>query len=290
MGRITVIGSGPAGISAALYAVRGGAEATVFKYGESALERADSIENYYGFTEPVSGRELYENGIKQARRLGVDIIEEEIVGLEYGSKLEAVTGENRYETDALIIATGSPRNVPPIEGIKTFEGRGVSYCAVCDGFFFKGKNTVVIGSGRYALHEAQTLLPVAGSVTVLTDGREPEVQFPETIKCDKRKISSIRGTSGDNAVVDGVVFEEDEDMETAGVFVAEGTAGSADLARKLGAAVEGNRIRTDETMATNVPGVFAAGDCTGGLLQVAAAVYEGAEAGLSALKYIKKQK
>lgn len=283
MGRVIIIGTGPAGVSAALYTARAGVDTIMIGGGDSALNKTDEIENYYGFPEPVSGLELLERGEKQAERLGVKILHEEVVSLGFEEKLKVITDKDSYDADSIVIATGSPRNVPKTEGLSDFEGSGVSYCAVCDAFFNRGKNVAVLGNGQYALNEVHDLLSVAASVTVLTDGMRPEAEFPENVFVRTEKIKRFAGESR----IEKVVFEDDTQIDIFSVFIAYGTAGSADLARKLGIFTEGSRIKVDESMATNVPGVFAAGDCIGGMLQIAAAVYEGATAGTSAVKYIR---
>lgn len=283
MGRVIIIGTGPAGVSAALYTARAGVDTIMIGGGDSALNKTDEIENYYGFPEPVSGLELLERGEKQAERLGVKILHEEVVGLGFEEKLKVITDKDSYDADSIVIATGSPRNVPKTEGLSDFEGSGVSYCAVCDAFFNRGKNVAVLGNGQYALNEVHDLLSVAASVTVLTDGMRPEAEFPENVFVRTEKIKRFAGESR----IEKVVFEDDTQIDIFSVFIAYGTAGSADLARKLGIFTEGSRIKVDESMATNVSGVFAAGDCIGGMLQIAAAVYEGATAGTSAVKYIR---
>lgn len=283
MGRVIIIGTGPAGVSAALYTARAGVDTIMIGGGDSALNKTDEIENYYGFPEPVSGLELLERGEKQAERLGVKILHEEVVGLGFEEKLKVITDKDSYDADSIVIATGSPRNVPKTEGLSDFEGSGVSYCAVCDAFFNRGKNVAVLGNGQYALNEVHDLLSVAASVTVLTDGMRPEAEFPENVFVRTEKIKRFAGESR----IEKVVFEDDTQIDIFSVFIAYGTAGSADLSRKLGIFTEGSRIKVDESMATNVPGVFAAGDCIGGMLQIAAAVYEGATAGTSAVKYIR---
>ena len=199
--------------------------------------------------------------------------------------LAVQTTEATYEAEAVILATGASRTAPKIDGLARLEGHGVSYCAICDAFFYRGKNVAVIGSGEYALHEAQTLLPVAGSVTMLTNGAPLTVEVPESIAVDTRKIVSIDGEDA----VSGVTFADGETLAADGVFVAVGVASSADLARKLGALTEGNRIVTNENGETNLPGLYAAGDCTGGLLQIAEAVAKGAKAGLAAIKFLREQ-
>lgn len=284
MANIIILGNGPAGISAALYTTRAGIHTTVIGRDGGALLKAHKIENYYGFTEPVSGEQLIQNGIAQARRLGAEIIDDEIVGLSYDGDYVLQGKSQSYRAPAVILATGSSRSAPRIDGLRRLEGHGVSYCAVCDAFFYRGKNVAVLGSGDYALHEAMELLPVVGSVTLLTNGKDPEVEIPPEITVVKKPVTSLTG----DPVLEAVLFQDGSSLPVSGVFVAVGVAGSTDLARKLGAQVEGNSIVTDSAMQSTLPGLYAAGDCTGGLLQVAKAVYEGAQAGTSAVKMLRQ--
>ena len=262
MPSIIIIGSGPAGISAALYAVRAGVDTTVLTKGPGALDRAEKIENYYGFAEPVSGAELERRSIENAKRLGVRFVTAEAVGL----------------------TTGASRAVPRIPGLAGLEGHGVSYCAACDAFFYRGKDVAVLGSGEYALHEVQALLPVAKSVALLTNGAPLTADFPPEVTVYPQAVEAALGET----VVTGVQLSGGVQLPVSGVFVALGVAGSTALARKIGAEVDGNRIVVDEKMQTTVPGLYAAGDCTGGLLQMAKAVYEGAQAGTEAAKALRK--
>ena len=284
MPNIVIIGSGPAGVSAALYAVRAGMDTTVLTKGPGALDRAEKIENYYGFAEPVSGAELERRSIENAKRLGVRFVTAEAVGLTYTDKLTVETLDENYPADAVILATGASRAVPRIPGLTGLEGHGVSYCAACDAFFYRGKDVAVLGSGEYALHEVQALLPVAKSVSLLTNGAALTAQFPPEVNVYLQKVDAILGEQ----VVTGVQLSGGGEVALSGVFVALGVAGSTALARKIGAEVDGNRIVVDDRMQTTVPGLYAAGDCTGGLLQVAKAVYEGAQAGTEAAKALRK--
>ena len=282
MKQLVIIGQGPAGISAALYAVRGGADVTVVANGAGALARAGLIQNYYGFEDGISGRELIEAGVRQAEKLGVRMVRGELFGIEYGEEGFAVkTSAGTLEAGAAVIACGTQRNTPPIAGIDAFDGRGVSYCAVCDAFFFRGKKVGVVGSGAYAASEYEVLKGVIQDVTALTNGEAPQFSLP----CDTRKIARLEG--GD--ALERVVFEDGSAEAFDGLFIACGTAGAFELSRKLGLETANGKIVTDERRATNVPGIFAAGDCTAGMQQIAKAVCDGMIAGTEALKYLKAQ-
>ena len=284
MSNVVIVGSGPAGVSAALYTARAGIDTTVLSRGSGALARAEGIQNYYGFAEAIPGAELERQGIEGAKAVGVKFVETEAVGLTFTDKLTVETLAGDYSADAVILATGVSRAAPPLPGLKNLEGHGVSYCATCDAFFYRGRDVAVLGSGEYALHEVTALLPVAKSVTLLTGGAPLTAQFPLEVAVRTEKIEAILGKDA----VTGVQLAGGEVLPVAGVFVALGVAGSTALARKMGAEVDGNRIVVGPDMMTSIPGLYAAGDCTGGLLQVAKAVYEGAMAGSEAAKALRK--
>lgn len=298
MENIVIIGAGPAGISAALYAARGNMNPLVINNGIGALEKAEKIENYYGLEQPLSGKELYERGISQVEALGVRILDAEVLGISGFDTFTVKTTAGDFDTVSVILATGGKRSAPKIPGLKEFEGRGVSYCAVCDAFFYRGKEVAVVGNGEFALHEAEELRNVTQDVTIYTDGKEPEFSREHPIAVNTMKIQVIEGDDK----VSGLLMQSDTAAQDAeapensfypadGVFVALGTAGSTEIARQMGAEItdKGN-IKTDEEMATTIPGLFAAGDCTGGLLQVSKAVYEGSMAAISAGKYVRHKK
>ena len=285
MSKVVIVGSGPAGVSAALYTQRGGFETTVISKRGGALFKAEKIENYYGFSDSISGEALYNNGIDGAKKLGVNFVEDEVVSLSFNGSFVVTTTKGSFSADAVLMATGLSRLTPNIDGIKEFEGMGVSYCAVCDGFFFRNKNVGVIGNGEYALHETKELLNVVGTVTVYTNGENPLVNFPEGVTVKTEKIKSVSG----KPMALEINFKDSADIVN-GLFVAYKTAGSTALAKKVGATIDGNKIVVDDKMQTNIKGLFAAGDCTGGLLQVSKAVYEGALAGTEIIKYLKENK
>lgn len=297
MEKIIIIGAGPAGISAALYAARGNMDPLIINNGIGALEKAEKIENYYGLERPLSGKELFETGLSQAKALGVRILDAQVLGVGGFDTFEVKTTAGDFEAMSVILATGSKRAAPKIPGVKEFEGRGVSYCAVCDAFFYRGKEVAVVGNSDFALHEAKELVNTAASVTIYTDGREPQFSMEHPIAVNTLKIQAIEGdekVSGlrletDMSIQD-VKGQQESFMPADGVFIAIGTAGSTEIARQMGAELtEKGNIKVDENMESTIPGLFAAGDCTGGLLQVAKAVYDGAQAGIHASKYVRRR-
>ena len=265
---VIIIGAGPAGISAALYTARSNLNPIVINNGIGALAKAEKIENYYGLEEPISGEELYERGLVQAKALGVRIIEAQVLGIKGFDTFTVQTTAGDFDTVSVILATGSRRAAPSIPGIREFEGKGVSYCAVCDAFFYRNREVAVLGNSDFALHEAEELRNVTPSVTIYTNGKEPEFSREHPIAVNTMKIQAIEGDD----LVSGLRMENDihaqEDgvaeasfYPADGIFVALGTAGSAEIARQMGAELtdKGN-IKVNSEMETTIPGLFAAGD------------------------------
>ncbi len=296
MKKIIIIGSGPAGISAALYTARAGIDTMVIARDAGALQKAEQIENYYGIGAPLSGSELHARGLKQAEALGVPCIQDEVFGVSLlaDNRFSVTTATKTYEADAVLLATGAGRRAPAIPGLAEFETKGVSYCAICDAFACRGKPAAVIGDGKYALHEALALKSLASQVYILKNGAKeteegedlPDAAF--TAEGFGVRHTGIRAITGEHRV-NGVLLDDGEALSVAMVFVAIGTAGGVQLAQKLGAYIENGKIVLSPGGATTVPGFFAAGDCTGGLLQISKAVYEGMNAALSAIAFLRKK-
>ena len=281
-----IIGAGPAGISAGLYLKRANKNVLILYHGESQLEKAHKIDNFYGFPLGITGKDLYINGINQAVNLGIEVRDLEVLSIQMNEKMEYTirTSEEEFNSKVVILATGNKKLRPNIKGVDLFEGSGVSYCAICDGFFYRKKNVVVIGSGTYAISEATELKNVTPNVTILTNGLE--LNGTTDIPVINKEIKEIVGEGR----VSGVKFMDDTTLDVNGVFIALGEAGGADFAKKLGIYMEKDNIVVDENMRTNIPGVYACGNVVGGLLQINKAAYEGAKAGLDAVKYINEKR
>jgi len=281
-----IIGAGPAGISAGLYLKRANKNVLILYHGESQLEKAHKIDNFYGFPLGITGKDLYINGINQAVNLGIEVKDLEVLSIQMNEKMEYTirTSEEEFNSKVVILATGNKKLRPNIKGVDLFEGSGVSYCAICDGFFYRKKNVVVIGSGTYAISEATELKNVTPNVTILTNGLE--LNGTTDIPVINKEIKEIVGEGR----VSGVKFMDDTTLDVNGVFIALGEAGGADFAKKLGIYMEKDNIVVDENMRTNIPGVYACGNVVGGLLQINKAAYEGAKAGLDAVKYINEKR
>lgn len=283
---VVIVGSGPAGLSAALYTSRANLKTLVIGKDQGALAKAERIENYFGMAEPISGCELVENTKVQAKSLGADVVEDEIFHISWNGNFTLEGREGTYGAKAVLLATGTSRKTVNLPGLSKLEGHGVSYCAVCDAFFYRGRKIAVLGNEEYAVHELSQLIPVAGEAYLLTNGAALQARVPEGVAVIEKKLISVDGEEQ----VEGVTFEDGEKLSIDGLFVALGSAGAVDLARKIGAMTDGRAISTDEAMATNVPGLFAAGDCTGGLLQISTAVGEGAKAAMSMIKFVRQKK
>ena len=255
----------------------------ILHFGESNLHKTEKIDNYYGFAHGIAGKTLYENGIEQAKNIGVGVKEEEVLHIEKIIKeFKIKTEKNEYTAKATIIATGNKKLRPNIKGVTKFEGKGISYCAICDGFFYRDKNVVVIGNGKFAQSEANDLKNIVNNVKILTNGLNMETNSEfETIT---QKIKEIHG----NERVEKIEFENGHTIEVSGIFIALGEAGGTDFAKKIGVMLNKDNIIVDENMKTNVEGLYSCGNVTGGMLQICKAVYEGAKAGLSATKFAKK--
>ena len=278
---VIIIGSGPAGITAGIYLTRAKIENIVITNNQGALKKAELIENYYGFENPISGNQLLENGVKQYQNLGGTIINDEIVGLTFEDKLVVKGVNDSYKGDVVILATGVSRLLPVIKGLN--DDLGISYCAICDAFFYRDKDVVVLGNGSYAVSEAEVLKKTAKSVTIFTNGRELTCNTDIAINTDK--ILSI--DKNENKF--NIKLQNETIILSDGLFIAEGIAGAMALAKKIGAKTEVNKIIVNQEMKTNIPGLYAIGDCTGGILQISKAIYDGTVAAFNIIKENKKE-
>lgn len=269
-----IIGAGPAGISAGIYLIRAGLDVIIIDNNTSSLSKAGKIENYYGFIEPISGNELLNNGKKQFEKLGGTIINDEVVAITYDNNLKII-GKETYECTNLIIATGSARLLPNIKGLE--EGPHISFCAICDGFFYRNKDVAVLGSGLYALTEASHLLKITNSVTMLTNNKNLE---NKQYKINSRLIDYIEN---DNTQII-VHFNDGTTKKYDGLFIAEGVADACALAKKIGVKISNNKIVVNDKKETNVPHIYAVGDCIEGTHQIAKAINDGMEAALDIIR------
>ncbi len=301
--RVIIIGSGPAGLTAALYAGRATLNPLVIMGdllgGQIAL--TNEVENYPGFPEAVTGPELVELMHKQAERFGARFVHDEVVEVNFSSSPFYVkTYGEEYEADAVIVTAGASPKKLGAPGEDEFVGRGVSYCGTCDGFFFRGKDIVVVGGGDSAMEEAIFLTKFAKSVRVIH--RRDELRAGATLQ--KRafaheKISFIWNTVVDEIRGNGAVQNilttnrktgEQTALATDGVFIFIGHyPNSAMLADQLEMDEHGYVI-TDELMRTSVAGVYAAGEIQDPVFrQIATSVGQGTAAAMQAEKWLSER-
>ena len=289
---VIILGAGPAGLSAGIYASRAGLDCVILEKGVPGGQvlTSPTIENYPGFPE-IAGMKLMENMAEHAKRY-VDIREgEEVLRVRGGDKFEVLTTSGRYISRALILATGSYHRKLDVAGEEGMTGKGVSYCATCDGFFYKGKEVIVVGGGNTALTDALHLSSLGCKVTIVHRRNQLRADKHLQDSVIQRKIPILWDTVVDE-IVEGneVTAVRLRDLKTgtvhtkpvSGVFVAVGEVPSSQLAAELGLDMDpGGFITVDRSFRTNVAFVYAAGDVSGGIRQIVAAVHGGAAAALS---------
>lgn len=286
-----IIGRGPAGISCAIYTARANMKTLVIGKHDSALLKAEKIENYYGFEMPVSGRSLLEAGEKQALRLGAEIASDEAVGIDKAEHFTVYCVNGEYNGRTVLLAPGAPAVKAPIKGIDAFEGKGVSYCTTCDGFFYRNRKVGVVGYTDYAVHEAMELLSFTKDITLYTNGMELNISpaSREQMNAFRVNTKKIKGLYGGESL-EGIDFEDGTSEDVDGLFVAYGSASGVNFAMKMGIMMNGNSIAFNEKMETNIEGLYTAGDCTGVFKQISVAVGQGAIAARGMIEYVRKQK
>lgn len=285
---VIIIGKGPAGLSAALYTVRSNLKTLIIGKDDSILLKADKIDNYFGFAQTITGRELLHNGELQVRRLGADVMEDEVVSVEKNDFFNVTTSTSTHICKAVLLATGQPHKVIRIENLVKFEGKGVSYCSTCDGFFYNNMKVGVLGNKDFAVHEAKELTAFTKDITIYTNGKQLEItrRYNEDISrfhIETRKILKLDGSD----FLQRIHFTDGTSDNIDGMFVAYESASSIDFARKLGILADGSTVVTDKNQQTNLDGVFAAGDCSSSFKQISVAVGQGAIAGKAISEYVK---
>jgi thioredoxin reductase (NADPH) len=296
---VIIIGAGPAGLTAAIYAARGGLNALIIEKGIAGglVNEAPLIENYPGF-KSVNGMELMDQMKAHASKY-VNIHEGEIVeAIEFEDRIGVTTGKDTYDTEALVIATGTTHRKLGVTGEEEFSGRGVSYCATCDGFFFKGKKVIVSGGGNTAVIDAIYLGKIGCDVKLIhrRDALRAEASLQKQLfdaGVDVIWNSVIEEIGGEN-LVERVQINDKKNgssylLDVDGVFVSIGEDPNTKLAAEIGVELDRTGyILTDKKQRTNISGIYAAGDVTGGVKQIVVACAEGATAALTAHEDLKK--
>jgi thioredoxin reductase (NADPH) len=297
---VIIIGSGPAGLAAGIYTARARLESLLIERGAvgGQIINAELVENYPGFTDGISGIDLTEAMHKQATKFGLETLMAEVTGVKLNAARKTVeTSEGSYTAKAIIVASGSERQKLGVPGEAEYTGKGVSYCATCDGAFFKDKPVVVVGGGNAAITEALELTKFASEITVIhrrDELRATKILQEKAFAEPKIKIlwdSVVDEISGDTFVekvkVSNVKNKKKTTLNVPGVFMAVGFKPSTDYLKGALELDKNGAIITDDKMATSVPGVFAAGDIrSGSIRQVIGAAGDGAVAAVNAEKYI----
>ena len=297
---VIIIGGGPAGLTSGIYAGRAQLKTLILEKGlpGGQIAQTEEVENYPGFAEAISGPELSQRMVKQAEKFGAEILMEEVQRIEHGEGRFVVTGyDGLYKADALIIATGATPRRLGVPGEDAFYGRGVSTCATCDGFFYRGKNVIVVGGGDAAVEEGMFLTKFADSVTVVH--RRSELRANK--EAQRRAFANPKMKWVWNTVIEEVLGAEQvtgvtarnvdtgetSTLPTDGVFIYVGHNPNTDY---LGGLIELSstgyaKVRDD--IYTNVPGIFAAGDVADEVYrQLATSVGAGTRAAMAAERYL----
>ncbi len=278
-----VIGSGPAGITAAIYLKRSNKNVLVVSKPGGAMAHDTLIDNYYGFPGGVTGSQLLDLGIKQAKDLGIEVISEEVIAIDKLTDFSVITSKHTFESKTVILATGKARQTLKIKGFNQFKGKGISFCVTCDGFFFRQKKLALVGYNDYMFHELKDMEYLTNDITIFTNGHEltVDVNYPVV----KDIITEIKGDEF------GVthILTADTHYDVQGIFVALGTPSAADFATRIGAVVENGNLIVDQDYQTNVEGLFACGDAIGGVLQITKASNDGMQTAISLKKYLKNK-
>lgn len=274
---IIVLGSGPAGLSAAVTA-RGRNKSVLVignRWQDSPLARAERVDNYLGMPG-ITGMEMLEAFQRHAQEMGVEMVTGKVLSIMEWEGFNLTVGSQLYQGSALILAPGVVRQAK-FPGEETYLGRGVSYCATCDGMLYRNKPVAVVGRSKDAPHEAAYLKSIGCQVVYVAPKRpdqlEEDIPFIQAAKLAVKGEQTVTALEADGA-----------DIPVNGVFILREAVAPGDLLPGL--TLEKGAIQVDRSMATSVPGVFAAGDATGAPLQVSKAVGEGLIAALSACEYL----
>jgi thioredoxin reductase (NADPH) len=297
---VFIIGGGPAGLTAGLYASRAGLKTLLSEramFG-GQIVNAQLIENYPGFPNGVSGFDLATYMHDQAAKFGLEITSDEVTGIKVGKPHIVAAADRNWSADVIIIATGSQYKKLGIESEEAFLGKGVSYCATCDGYMFKNKAVAVVGGGDTAISDALELAQHSSEVYLIhrrDQLRASQVLQARAFSEPKMKFvwdSAVEKLSGDQFLqkvhLKNLKTGSKSEISVSGIFVAVGVNPNSDILRGAVELDENGLVVTDMGMAACVPGIFAAGDIRrNSPRQVVVAVGDGATAAMSAFKYLK---
>ncbi len=294
---IIIIGGGPAGLTAAIYAARHNNKTLLLegnKIGGKSLQ-AHWVENYPGFPDGISGPDLMALMEKQAAKFGAEFSTETVVGIaDFGELKMLTTRKGVRQAKAVIVATGMSRRSLSVKGENEFKGRGVSYCGVCDGPFFREKTVAIIGGGHEAVHDIEVLGESASKVYAIPGKKGFSEEYPEIEHLQKDpKVEFIYDADiteiGGSDFVEYVKLDNGQEVKLDGVFIVLEHISTSTILGDAGVVTDaGGCILVDRDQKTNVDGLFAAGDCCCKGLQIVTATGMGAQAALNAMKYVKQ--
>ncbi len=290
---VVILGTGPAGLQAAIHAARAKVSVLVLGRFENSSIVGAHIENYCCMPY-ITGDELLKNGIEQARKSGAEFIEEDVIETALDGELVVLKSESgkTIRTRSLIFTIGVTRNTLNVPGETDFRGYGVSYCVDCDANFYKEKPVVITGNGSAAVSGALTLSSYSDTVYLVSEKINVDSKLSQQLAESKVKViegEKIVSISGDKNV-ESVKLSNNTEVKADGIFIELGAKGAMELAGFLGIEMDENfkHIAVNRKQETSVPGIYAAGDICGPPWQIAKAVGEGCVAGLEAAKYVKK--
>ena len=298
---VTIIGGGPAGLTAGLYAARAGLKSLLVEQGVfgGQIVNARLVENYPGFPEGISGTELGEFMRRQANKYGLETLNTGVSGVRTGNVYEVSTSEGNLQAKSIIIAAGAEYRRLDVAGEERLSGHGVSYCATCDGFFFRDREVAVVGGGDTAITDALELAQHCRKVYIIH--RRDQLRATKAMQekaFSQPKIELVWNTVVQEIVggkmlsslrLQNVKTGQSSDLEVDGIFVAVGIKPNNQVFSRLVTLDEAGFIVTDELMGTSAPGIFAAGDVRhNSFRQVITAAGDGAAAAMSAFKYVKE--
>jgi thioredoxin reductase (NADPH) len=297
---VIIVGGGPAGLTAGMYAARSGLDVVVVEKNVvgGQVSITPVVENWPGFKN-IPGQQLMEMVSDQVRQYVTLFENEPILEIKIGKKIEAISHSHRFIGRSLILATGATHRKLEAKGEDRFAGRGVSYCATCDGNLYKGKNVVVVGGGNTALTDALYLHNIGAKVTILhrRDSFRAEQHLHDSVEREHIDVlwnsTVVRITGKDTVekiVVKDVKTKKEKTLSVEAVFVAVGEIPNNQLAADVGLKIdETGFVQVDRFGRSNIPRIYAAGDVTGGVRQIVTAVGEGASAATSVFEDISKQ-
>jgi thioredoxin reductase (NADPH) len=297
---VIIIGGGPAGLSAGIYAARARLKTVMIEKMAvgGQIINAWMVENYPGYKDGVSGVDLTQAMHEQATKFGLETVADEVTGISIdGDRKTVKTTLEEYTTKALIIAGGSERQKLGAPGEKEFTGKGVSYCATCDGAFFRNKTVAVLGGGNSAVTEALELTKFASKIYLIHRRQELRATkiLQEKLLADSRVeilwdtiVEEIKGEKFVKSLkIKNAVTGQASELPVDGVFVSVGTQPATGYLKGIVALDAFNSVLVNDRLETNVPGIFAAGDIrSGSIKQVIGAAGDGAMAAVNAGKYI----